>query len=153
MLSQLTTLVLDSTDQLQTAATGIYNRRVFFKDSDGEGVSIQMMHAHNALAAQHKNPDSPDVVYLMYALITCQLWILVSRLVDQNAQLKIGMSVIHTYMCSCQLHARMCAGMFPFLDCKREVVESCGACSSRDVLVLLSVWAVSSRISKCGEST
>ena len=106
MLSQLTTLVLDSTDQLQTAGTGIYNRRVFFKDSAGVGVSIQEMHAQNALATKHKNSDSPDVVYLLYALITCQMWILVSRFVDQNAQLKIGMSVIHIYMCSYQLQLK-----------------------------------------------
>ena len=151
MLSQLTTLVLDSTDQLQTAGTGIYNRRVFFKDSAGLGVSIQEMHAHNELAAQHKNSGSPDVVYLLYALITSQMWILVSRFVDQNAQLKIGMSVIHIYMCSYHLHARVCVGMFPFLDCKRKVVGNCGACISRDVFVKLGVWAVSSRISKCGE--
>jgi len=151
MLSQLTTLVLDSTDQLQTTATGVYDRRVFFKDSAGVGVSIQQMHAQNALAAQHKNSDSPDVVYLLYALITSQMWILVSRFADQNAQLTVGMSVIHLYMCSCQPHARVCAGMFPFLDCKGQVVENCGACSSRDVLVMLGVWAVSSRIIKCGE--
>ena len=48
MLSQLTSLVLDSIDQLQTAADGIYNRKVFFVNGDGEGMSIQMMHEQNA---------------------------------------------------------------------------------------------------------
>jgi len=149
MLSQLTTLMLDSTDKLQATATGVYDSKVFFRDSAGEGVSPRQMHAHNALAAQRKNPA--DVVYLLYALITSQMWILVSRFADQNAQLTIGMSVIHMYVCSCQLHARVCAGMFPFLDCKGKVVANCGACISRDVLVMLGVWAVSPGISKCGE--
>jgi len=42
MLSQLTTLVLDCIDQLQTTADGIYHRKVFFVNGDGEGMS-QMM--------------------------------------------------------------------------------------------------------------
>jgi len=86
--------MLDSTDKLQATATGVYDSKVFFRDSAGEGVSPRQMHAHNALAAQRKNPA--DVVYLLYALITSQMWILVSRFADQNAQLTI---VSNTHVC------------------------------------------------------
>jgi len=72
--------MLDCVAQLQTTADGIYNRQVFFVNDDGEGMSIQMMHEHNADVAARQMPDSTDVVYLMYALITCQLWWQVSRL-------------------------------------------------------------------------
>jgi len=77
MLSQLTSLVLDSTEELHTAADGIFTRKVFFVNGDGEGMSIQMMRAHNEAVVASRtsdSPDSPDVVYLMYALITCQAW-------------------------------------------------------------------------------
>ena len=95
MLSQLTTLVLDCIDQLQTTADGIYNRKVFFVSGDGERMSIQMMHEQNAAVVALQISDSPDVVYLMYALITCQLWWQVSRFVGKDAQLKLGMSARH----------------------------------------------------------
>ena len=98
MLSQLTTLVLDSIDQLQTAADGIYNRKVFFINGDGNGMSIQMIHEQNAAVAALQISDSPDVVYLMYASITCQLWCQVSRFVGKDAQSKFGMSARHVYM-------------------------------------------------------
>jgi len=132
MLSQLTTLVLDVIDQVQTAVDGIYTRKVFFINGDGDGMSIQMMHEQNAAVAARQVSDSPDEVYLMYALITCQLWWQVRRFVGQDTQLKFGMSARHVYMHLYQQHARVCAcvcvcvyvykGMFPILDCTRKVV-------------------------------
>jgi len=74
MLSELTILVIDSTDQLQAATDRIYNRTVFFIDDDGDGMYIKMMHEQNAAVAARQISDSPDEVYLMYALITGQLW-------------------------------------------------------------------------------
>jgi len=154
MLSQLTTIVLDATDQLQTAADGIYTRKVFFVNGDGDGMSIQMMREQNAVVTACQSSHSPDEVYLMYALITCQLWWLVSRFVGKDAQLKFGMSARHVYMYLYQQHARVCAcvcvcvyvytGMFPILDCTRKVVESCGTSINRAMFVMRNVWAVSS---------
>ena len=76
MLSQLTSHVLDTIEELHTAADGIFTRKVFFVNEKGEGMSIQDMRAHNEAAAA--TPHSDDVVYLMYALITCQAWLQVS---------------------------------------------------------------------------
>ena len=98
MLSQLTTLVLDTTEELHTAADGIFTRKVFFVDRDGEGMSIQMMRAHNEAVAASPTSNSPDVVYLMYALITCQAWLQVSTCAGHDAQLQSNMSARHVYM-------------------------------------------------------
>jgi len=88
LLSEVTTLVLDAIDQLQIAADEIYTRRVFSMNKDGEGMSIQMMHEHNAAAAGRQISNTPDELYLMYALITCQSWWEVSRFVGKDIQLK-----------------------------------------------------------------
>jgi len=105
MLSELTTLVIDSIDQLQAAADRIYNRQVFFITDDGDCMSIKMMHEQNAAVAARQISDSPDEVYLMYALITCQLWWMVSSFVGEGAQFKFGMLARHIYMylyqCTC----------------------------------------------------
>jgi len=124
MLSQLSTLVLDSIDQLQTAADGIYNRKVFFINGDGDGMSIQMMHEQNAAVAARQISNSPDVVYLMYALITCQLWWQVSSFVGKDAQLKFGMSARHVYMHLYQQHARVCACVCVRVCVHRNVSDS-----------------------------
>jgi len=83
--------VLDTTDQLHTAADGVFTRRVYFVDDKGKGKSIQDMCAHNEAATANPHPD--DVVYLMYALITCQAW----RLVRTCAFWTIY--TIYIYMC------------------------------------------------------
>ena len=75
MLSQLTSHVLDTIEELHTAANGIFTRKVFFVNEKGEGMSIQDMCAHNEAAAANPTSNSADVVYLMYALITCQAWL------------------------------------------------------------------------------
>ena len=97
-MPELTTLVLDATGQLQIAGDEIYTRRVFFKHKDGEGMSIQMMHKHNAEAAELQISNTPDVVYLMYAWITFQSWWEVSRFVHQDIQLNFCVSARHVYM-------------------------------------------------------
>jgi len=108
MLSQLTTIGLDTTEELHTAADGIFTRKVFFVNGDGEGMSIQMMRAHNEVVVASRKSHSPEVVYLMYALITCQSWWLVSRCAGHDAQLKLGMSARHLYMYLRQQHGRVC---------------------------------------------
>ena len=49
--------------------------------------------------------DSPDEMYLMYALITCRLWWMVSSFVGEGTQLKFGISARHIctyiYPCTC----------------------------------------------------
>jgi len=105
MFSQLTTTMLDCVAQ----ADGIYNRPVFFVNDAGEGMSIKMMHEHNADAVARQMSDSTDVVYLMYALITCQLWWQVSGFVGKDAQLKSGMSARHVYIYLYQQHACVCS--------------------------------------------
>ena len=94
MFSQLTTTMLDCVAQ----ADGIYNRPVFFVNDAGEGMSIKMMHEHNADAVARQMSDSTDVVYLMYALITCQAWLQVSTCAGHDAQLQSNMSARHVYM-------------------------------------------------------
>ena len=162
MLSQLTSHVLDTTEELHTAADGIFTRKVFFVDRDGEGMSIQMMRAHNEAVAASPTSNSPDVVYLMYALITCQAWWQVSKCAGHDAQLKSGMSARHVYMYLRQQHARarvcvcVCVyvytGMFPILDCTGQVVESCGTSISRAMFVVRNVWVVSSEACRGGKS-
>jgi len=105
--------MLDCVAQLQTAADGIYNRPVFFVNDAGEGMSIQMMHDHNAdvtaLQKSDQKSDLNDVVYLMYALITCQLWWQVSIFVEKDAQLKSGMSARHdTFTCTNNMRVCVC---------------------------------------------
>ena len=82
--------MLDCVAQLQTAGDEIYDRPVFFVNDAGEGMSIQMMYDHNAdVDARQKSDqksDPTDVVYLMYALMTCQLWWQVSSFVGKDAQ-------------------------------------------------------------------
>ena len=124
MLSQLTTLVLDAIDQLQTAADEIHTRKVFFINGDGDDMSIQMMYEQNAAVAARQISDSPDEVYLMYALITCQLWWQVSRFVGKVAKLKFGMSARHVYMYLYQQHARVCARVFVRVCAHRNVSDS-----------------------------
>ena len=164
MLSQLTTLVLDAIDQLQTAADEIHTRKVFFINGDGDDMSIQMIHEQNAALPARQISNSPDEVYLMYALITCQLWWQVSRFVGKDAQLKFGMSARHVYMYLYQQHARVCAcvcvcvyvytGMFPILDYTRKEVESCGTSINRAMCVMSSdqdpAEAESSRVRTSG---
>jgi len=43
-------------------------------------------------------------------------------------------------------------GMFPILDCTREVVESCGTSINHAMFVMLDVWVVSPRPCRGGES-
>jgi len=99
--------VLDAIDQLQIAADKIYTRRVFFMNKDGDGMSIQMMYQHNAAAAELQISNTSDVVYLMYALITCQSWWEVSIFVHQDIQLNFCVSARHVYMYLYQQHARV----------------------------------------------
>ena len=87
--------MIHSIDELQAAADRIYNRKVFFINDDGDGMSIKMMHEQNAAVAARQISDSPDEVYLMYALITCQLWWMVSSFVGEGAQFKFGMLARH----------------------------------------------------------
>ena len=162
MLSQLTSHVLDTTEELHTATDGIFTRKVFFVNDDGEGMSIQMMCAQNEAVAASPTSNSTDVVYLMYALITCQAWWQVSKCAGHDAQLKSGMSARHVYMYLRQQHtrARVCVGvcayvytgMFPILDYTGKVVESCGTSVSRAMLVVRNVWLVSSEACRGGES-
>jgi len=97
MLSQLTLLMIDSIDELQAAADKICNRKVFFINDVGDGMSIKMMHEQNEAVAARQISDSPDEVYLMYAFITCQLWCMVSRFFGVGAQLKFRISERHIY--------------------------------------------------------
>jgi len=95
--------------QLQTAGDEIYDRPVYFVNNAGKGISIHSMHDHNAdVHARQKSgqkPNPADVVYLMYALITCQSWWEVSSFVGNYDQLKSGMSVRHVYIYLYQQHA------------------------------------------------
>jgi len=79
--------VPDTTEQLHTAADGIFTREVFFVDSEGKGISIEQMRAQNEAVAANQTSNSADVVYLMYALITCQAWWEVSKCTGHDAQL------------------------------------------------------------------
>jgi len=88
MLSELTLLMIHSIDELQAAADRICNRKVFFINDVGDGMSIKMMHEQNKAVAVRQISDTPDEVYLMYALITCQLWWMVSSFFGEGAQLK-----------------------------------------------------------------
>jgi len=64
-------------------------RQMFFINKDGDGMSIQMMHQHNARVAARQISGSTDKVYLMYALITCQMWWQVSRFDGKDVRFKI----------------------------------------------------------------
>jgi len=97
MLSELTLLMIHSIDELQAAADRICNRKVFFINDVGDGMSIKMMHEQNEAVAARQISDSPDEVYLMYAFITCQLWCMVSRFFGVGAQLKFRISERHIY--------------------------------------------------------
>ena len=159
MLSELTTLALDAIDQLQIAGDKIYTRKVFFANKDGDGMSIQMMHLHNAEAAKHQICNTPDVVYLMYALITCQSWWEVSTPGHSIKLLRVGKSCIHVFVPTTCVCERVCVwvcvcvytGMFPILDCTRKVVESRGISIDRAMFVVLQDWAVSSRPRSSGD--
>ena len=61
-------------DQLEDAGDAIYNKQVFFQDDFGNGKSIKEMQQQNKEVASRQISDSSDVLYLMYALITCQAW-------------------------------------------------------------------------------
>ena len=104
--------MLDCVAQLQTAGDEIYDRPVFFVNDAGEGMSIHTMHDHNAdVDARQKSgqkPDPTDVVYLMYALITCQLWRQVSSYVGKDALLNSGKSARHVHIYLYQHHACVC---------------------------------------------
>jgi len=64
----------------------------------GDGMLIKMMHEQNEAVAARQISDSPDEVYLMYALITCQLWWMVSSFFGEGAQLKFRISERHIYI-------------------------------------------------------
>ena len=79
--------MLDATDQLHTAADEISTLEVFFVNGAGKGVSIEQMRVQNEAVAAKQTSNSADVVYLMYALITCQAWWEVSKCTGHDAQL------------------------------------------------------------------
>jgi len=66
------------------------------------------------------------------------------------------------YICNYTNNMRVCVrvcvcvyvytGMFPILDCTRQVVESCGASINCAMFVTLNVWVVSPRLCRGGES-
>jgi len=71
----------------------------------------------------------------------------------------IGKTYMYVYI---PMYMRVCVcvcvcvyvytGMFPILDCTREVVERCGTSINRAMFVMLNVWFVNPRPCRGGES-